>query len=138
MHNSAHQFIKVVTGLTAGTFTGTHSGPAIDCRGFREALVHFNVGTPGATTDNAVVLTMQESPSTTAGSFAAITGASIAIASANDETVHVIAIDLEPRKRYIRAQIVAAAGTDYDCGVSVDLLNADVIPVTQVNTATRV
>ena len=130
--------MKVVTALTAGVFTGTNSGSAIDCRGFDEAMFHFNVGSAASVTDNGMTLTIQESPSTTAGSFAAVTGASIAVTEANDEKVHPLSIDLTGRKRYLRAQIVVSAGTTYDCGISCDLLAAQVLPVTQAVTATRV
>ena len=136
MKFQADKMMKVVTGITAGAMTGTYSGAAIDRKGYDECMVHFNVGTP---TDTGAVatLTIQESPSTTSGSFAAISGASIAITASNDEKVHNLSIDLRPRKRYLRAQVVVSGTTAIDMGVSVALLAAKEVPVTQSVTSVR-
>ena len=138
MHFSAHQFSRVLTAITAAVYTGTHSGPAMDTLGFREALIHFNIGVPASVTDPACALTIQESVSTTSASFAAITGASITATTLIDNTTYVIGIDLEGRKRYIRAQIICAAGTNWAVGATMDLMHAINLPVSQVNTAIRV
>ena len=133
MKFSLHQFLKAVTGIVADNHAaGTVNGPAIDRRGFEEALVVVNSGANG--TNGTVDVKVQESDASDSG-FADITGAAFAqITEANDNNVYVGRLNLTGRKRYIR--VVAAVGTAAcDLGVDVILGAARELPVAQVNDA---
>jgi len=131
MKFSLHQFLKVVTGIVADNHAvGTVNGPAIDRRGFEEALVVVNSGVNG--TGGTVNVKVQESDASDSG-FADITDAAFSeITEDNDNTVYVGRLNLVGRKRYLR--VVATVGTAAcDLGVDVILGAASELPVTQVN-----
>jgi hypothetical protein len=133
MKFSLHQFLKAVTGLVADNHAaGTVNGPAIDRRGFEEALVVVNSGANG--TGGTVNLKVQESDASDTG-FADIAGAAFPeITEANDNTVYVGRFNLVGRKRYLR--LVAVVGTAAcDLGATVILGAAKQLPVVQVNDA---
>jgi len=133
MKFSMHQFVKAVVGIVADNHAaGTVNGPAIDRKGFEEALVVVNSGTNG--TGGTVDIKIQESDASGSG-FADITDAAFAqITEANDNTVYVGRLNLVGRKRYLR--VVATVGTAAcDLGVDVILGAAKELPVSQVNAA---
>lgn len=125
------QFMKVVTGITAVSTTGTvtTSDTGIDTKGFDQALVIFNCGTIAATGD--VTVTVEEAGTNAAASFATITGASFGEKTASsDLALYVGNIDLRPRKRYIRVKMAMAAATAGIGAASVVLLGAASLPCT--------
>jgi hypothetical protein len=133
MKFSMHQFVKAVVGIVADNHAaGTVNGPAIDRKGFEEALVVVNSGTNG--TGGTVDLKIQESDVSGSG-FADVDGAAFAqITEDNDNAVYVGRLDLTGRKRYLR--VVATVGTAAcDLGVDVILGAAKELPVAQVNAA---
>ena len=133
MKFSMHQFVKAVVGIVADNHAaGTVNGPAIDRKGFEEALVVVNSGTNG--TGGTVDIKIQESDASGSG-FADITDAAFAqITEANDNTVYVGRLNLVGRKRYLR--VVATVGTAA-CYLGVDVIlgAAKELPVSQVNAA---
>jgi hypothetical protein len=133
MKFSLHQFLKAVTGLVANSHAaGTVNGPAIDRRGFEEALVVVNSGANG--TGGTVNIKVQESDVSDSG-FADITGAAfVEITEANDETVYVGRLNLVGRKRYLRLVAVVATAACH-LGAEVVLGAAKQLPVAQVNDA---
>jgi hypothetical protein len=130
MKFSLHEFLKPMVGIAAGSHAqGTVEGPAIDCRGFEEALVTVNSGTNG--TGGTVNAKVQESDDNS--TWDDIAGAAFAeITEANDESVYAGRLNLVVRKRYLR--VVAVVGTAA-CGLSAEVLlgAAKELPVSQVN-----
>jgi hypothetical protein len=133
MKYQTHKHLQVHTGVTMGAYTGTQTYSYVDTRGFDEALVIATLGTMGSTADCTV--TVEESPSTTAGSFATITGASFGEkTSTTDAAIYHGRINLRPRKRYIRAKATCSAGTVVQVGVCIILASPASLPVTQGTT----
>jgi len=130
MRGNLDESVKAVVGLAADNWAvGTNNGAGIDTLGFDEALVIVNSGANGA--GGTVDIKVQESDDNS--TFSDISGAAFTqITEANDNTIYVARINLEKRKRYIRA--VAVVGTAAcDLGVVVLLGRAGEYPVSQVN-----
>jgi len=127
-------FAKTVTGISAASLTGTvTSTTGIDCKGFDEALIIWNIGTIAATADQTV--NIQEAGTNAAASFANVTGACFGEhLAATDLETYVGTINLRKRKRYIRVRSVTSAATAVVAGVNVVLLGAASMPATQENT----
>lgn len=125
------QFMKVVTGLTVASTTGTVTtgNTGIDRKGFDQALVIVNLGT--IATGGTCTVTIEEAGTNAAASFATITGASFgAKLPATDLATYVGNIDLRPRKRYLRAKATCSTGNASVLGISMCLLGAASMPCT--------
>lgn len=84
--------------------TGANNGAAIDCLMYREAMFHVRVGVIGSSA--TVTLTVEESDDGSTG-WTAVTGATTGALAASQD-VGRISVDLEKRKRYLRAVMTNA------------------------------
>jgi hypothetical protein len=100
--------VRVKKLVAAASHTAGATPSVIDTKGYREALVIIDAGT--FTGDESVTLTMQEDDAADGLTKTAITGAAFAaITTANDETIFVGRVSLNPagatRKRYLTCSI---------------------------------
>ncbi len=132
MLNNTQQVVKAHVGIkpdnhSAGTITGT----GIDTLNFQHAMIVVHAGTNGSS--GTVNVHVEESDSLATG-YTDVTGAAFTeITEANDNTVYVGALLLNPRKRYIRVIMVVGTAA-CDASALVLLGGADDCPVSQVNT----
>lgn len=121
--------LRVVHAINAKSHTAVVSSGAIDCLGYSLAHVVVNLGTGGAGFSKAV--TVLESDSTTAASFAHVAGSSFtALTTAISNASQIGVIDLRKRKRYINVKMAATNATATLAAANVVLSQAKVIPVT--------
>lgn len=110
----------------------TNNGTAVDCLGYRRALVVFNAGTADASAEADVKI---QSSDASGSGFADITGATFAqVTTANDDTIYVAEIQTENHKRYLRA-VATCDGTNA-VTLSVEIVLMDPIdgPAEQLET----
>ena len=127
------EYTKACPTLKADNYSAASTdGAAVDTKGYRQALVVVNAGTAAASAEADIHVEGSPDNST----WTDISGATFTqITTANDETVFVgsIACDLNPR--YLRA-VVACDGTNaVELGVTIVLMDPEVGPAAQVNTA---
>ncbi len=131
MKNTAQETIKVVHVLEPDSYAAgaAANSAGIDCQGFDEALIVFDLGDFTATGD--VTFQIQESADNV--TFTNVTGAAVAEkVQADDEKVYVGRVDLAKRLRYLRVQY----DVDDDAvefAVLALLMNAKYKPVSQEN-----
>lgn len=134
MKNELVKTLKGVRWLKADAHSnspGTVTGAAVDCLGFGEAMPVLDVSDVGSPA-GSITLKFQESDTGVASpdSFSDITGATFGALTTNG--VRVGRINLEARKRYLRA--VATIGTGpVDASCSGPLLPNREVPVSQEN-----
>lgn len=121
--------------ITADADGTTVKGPAVDRRGFEEALVNLQ---HGAVVDGATLAAkVQESDTETDGDFADITGAAfanVAGAAAVTSGIYVGRLNLVGRKRYLRVVATVTGNTKTaEVAALVSLHQARELPVSQVN-----
>jgi|GEM_PF-603131 hypothetical protein len=132
--------IKSAIGLDPQTITAdadgaTVKGPAIDRKGFEEALVNLQ---HGAVVDGATLAAkVQEADTETDGDFADITGAAfanIAGGAAVTSGIYAGRLNLAGRKRYLRVVTTVTGNTKTaEVAALVCLHQARELPVSQVN-----
>jgi hypothetical protein len=134
--------IKSVISLDPQTITGaadpgtTVKGPALDRRGFEEALVNLQ---HGAVADGAsLAVKVQEADTETDGDFADVAEAAfadVAGGAAVSSGLYVGRLNLVGRKRYLRVvATVIGANLTAEVASLVSLHQARELPVTQVST----
>jgi hypothetical protein len=131
MKYTADEFIKPNTTILPQSLSAAlTNGSGVDTQGFKEALVVFHAGTAAASAEADVHVEESSDDST----YVNITGAVFTqVTTANDNTIYVGRIKLEKRLRYLRAVNVGDGTNAVVLGVSIILLAANVLPVTQVN-----
>ncbi len=132
--------IKSVIGLDPQTITAdadgtTVKGPAVDRRGFEEALVNLQ---HGAVVDGAVLAAkVQEADTETDADFADITNAAfanIAGGAAVTSGIYAGRLNLAGRKRYLRVVATVTGNTKTaEVAALVSLHQARELPVSQVH-----
>ncbi len=133
MKGTSSKVLKSVLFIKPDAHTvSTVTGVGVDCQGFRELLARVDVGDDGAA--GLVDFKLQETGVDSAGAedtanYADITGAAIAQTAGADQSA-IISMDLEKRKRFIRA-IMVVAGNTLDAGASGVLSQPQYPPVTQ-------
>lgn len=90
--------MKVVFGA-GGSAVATVTGSAIDTQGHRHAVLV--VSTAAAASDGTLAVKIQEC-STSGGSYADVSGASVSFAANSDLTTKTISVDLSQRQRYFK------------------------------------
>jgi hypothetical protein len=132
--------IKSAIGLDPQTITAdadgtTVKGPAVDRKGFEEALVNLQ---HGVVVDGATLAAkVQESDTETDGDFADITGAAfanVAGGAAVTSGIYAGRLNLAGRKRYLRVVATVTGNTKTaEVAALVSLHQARELPVSQVN-----
>ena len=133
--------IKSAIGIDPQSITGAAApgtevkGPAIDRKGFEEALVTLQHG--ACSEGGTLQCKVQESNTTTDGDFADITGAAFAdlvIGAGVTSGVYAGRLNLAGRKRYIRVVTTLVGATETALvSALVSLHQAKDLPVSQVN-----
>lgn len=139
MHDSLHQHLKQVTGIEPDAYAaGTKNGTGFSIAGFREVLVILEVGDMEASATLDVKI-QQSSDNGVADAFADVASAVFTqkVDATDDNTGWVLRLNAEGRELYLRVVGVTAVDA-VDYGVSVLLGGAEILPVTQANTAVSV
>ncbi|HUT78177.1 MAG TPA: hypothetical protein VM285_10845 [Polyangia bacterium] len=129
MKFQADKLIQVVHAIDAKNHTATVSSATIDTRGFDECLVILNKGTAGTTASGTAFV--MESDSTTAASFAHISGSSFTAVTptAATKASEIVSIDLRGKKRYLRVKYSTATANAIYVAADVILLAYKTPPV---------
>jgi hypothetical protein len=133
LKHTAHQVVKAVLGLKPASLSAASTlGPVIDTLGFREALIHALYGTAAAGAESDI--TVLHGDESDGSDMAAITGAAFTqVTAANDDQglVGRINLELETMKRYIQIKNAGDGANAALVAVSVLLIGARKMPVTQ-------
>lgn len=121
---NAHEY-KSLLSISAHTAAGTQATSLIDTKGYRACRISLVANT----TDAMTTMTLQQSDSTTAATFVAISGAaggtdftiSTASAASPYTANGVFIVDLRGKKRYLR--VVHGGATAQTMFASIDLFN---------------
>ena len=137
MKRTAHEHQKAVIMLDPDDHgNSAPTGAIIDTKGFEEVLIAWNLGVMAGT---SIACKIQEGAESDMSDAADITGAAFTtVTTANDNTVHVMRINLVGRMRYIQPAFTFTAVTQSKMGMLGVLSEARELPVTQVNTAVNV
>lgn len=138
MKGTAHENLKAVRSVKPQAITvATVNGSAVDCKGFREALVVFETGPLGGTTPQAIFSVEEADDAAFTVGVAAVAGATKTVTDTpDDDKLFVGRINLLNRKRFLRGKMVGSGTSPTgSLQMSFVLCNADRLPVTQVETA---
>jgi hypothetical protein len=132
MKGSIHQALKYMQSLVPASRTAASTdGTGIDCQGFEEALVIFDLNTIASTGTADVHVEESDDNST----FTDITSAVFSQkTAASDITPYVARIDLTKHARYLRAVLACDGSNAVIAGVAFLLGSPKNLPVTQANT----
>lgn len=112
----------------------TTTGAILDMSGFEGVKFTFAIGTIATT--GTVVCTVESDTAVGGGTMAALTGAAITYAAADQNKIAVIDI-YRPAKRYIRASVVTAVANGIIGSVVATQYDAHAKPTTNDTTTTK-
>lgn len=128
-------FINVYSALVPKAYSAASTSTgAIDTLGYSEAIVVLHAGAAAANAEAQV--TVLESVSTTAASFAHVPGGTFTQVTPTAATNinQILSIDLTKRKRYLNIKNVGDGSNAVTFGVNVLFFRANSLPVTQTAT----
>ena len=109
----AFRFERVINATASATTT--ISGTAVDTKGL--GSVTFIVGLGVISANATPSIHIQESPTSTASDFVSLKGTSVSLATTNPNDIVAVEV-IEPRKRFVRGQVVrAGAACKIDFGI---------------------
>lgn len=138
MQNTAHEELKIVTGITPRNLSAASAVTSyIDTLGFNELLAILEAGS--AATGGALSALLQGATTlalASAGTFTTITGALFTrVTPSNHKKTFVGRMSLQNCPRYVRGKLIGTGATAKTIvGMSIILSRARTLPVTQENT----
>lgn len=132
MISNPKESVKVIHALEAKSYTAAETlSSAIDCKGYRWAMVVVNAGVAAGSAE-ADVTVLESSDDGDSDAYAAISGAAFTqIVTANDQASYVGILDLRNRERYLKVKNAGDGSNAVLLSANVLLLGSAIQPISQ-------